>query len=91
MKVAELLFDESKWIQGKFAKDVNDQEVDIQSSRACKFCLLGAIRYCYPVTYEDVNNRLYSVLKSINVQSIAIFNDSHNYEEVMELVRRADI
>jgi hypothetical protein len=48
MKVHELLDDPSKWIQGKYAVDKEGTEVTPDSEHACAWCLVGAIKKCYP-------------------------------------------
>jgi hypothetical protein len=48
MKVKELLKDPSAWTQGVYARDAAGARVDPQDEKACRFCLLGAVRRCYP-------------------------------------------
>lgn len=47
MKVQELLSDESKWCCFHTAKNIQGNQVDVNSPDACRFCLLGALDKCY--------------------------------------------
>ena len=40
-----LIADEARWIKGHFALDEDGEEVPSHSRRACKFCLVGAVRH----------------------------------------------
>lgn len=47
MTVAELLTDESKWTQGTYARDAGGDSVLCREAKACRWCLLGAMRVVY--------------------------------------------
>jgi hypothetical protein len=95
MKVKELLTDSSKWIQGDFAKDQNGVSVK-DVNKGCKWCLSGAILYCYP------NNKHYDAFCKVidflynnypNAISIVDFNDEtgRTFEEIRHVLEETDI
>jgi hypothetical protein len=97
MKVKELLSDASKWTNGTFARNANDVPTWEHGKDACKWCLLGAIAFCYPnSTYHfrilnkvrDIISRDYNGL--IN---IGIFNDDSNrtFEQIRSILEEADV
>jgi hypothetical protein len=88
VKVQELLSSEDKWTQGSYAKDKDNFIVTINSLEAVKWCLKGAIHKCYP-DHIEAGEIYYKISKK--VRSINQYNDTHTYEEVMELVRELDI
>lgn len=90
MKVAELLSDKSKWTTNYLARDKYNSPTHFNDDAACKWCLLGAITKCYS---RDLNgyNRAYLKIRDATNYNIAGFNDSSTYEEVMTVVREADI
>ena len=61
MKVYELLTDESKWIQGCLARTEIGHICLSKSTKAVKWCFLGAIRKCYypGKAYENILKRFY--------------------------------
>lgn len=63
MKVSELLSDESKWCKEESSLDKYGYLVAPSSSRACRWCLLGA---CTKI-YHDVFNNRSDIADKINV------------------------
>lgn len=53
--VRDLLSVESRWTQGAFALDAQRQQVNAESSKACSWCLMGAIQKVEP-TLPDAGN-----------------------------------
>ena len=85
MKVSELLSSKEKWCQGQFSicgrrclyRAVRDSGQDLA---ACTERLASSILRLFPKErpiYGDV--------------SLILFNDTHTYEEVMQVVRDADV
>lgn len=87
MKIKELLSDETKWCKNDAAKDKNGNAVIPTSNDACKWCLVGAIDKCYTDSTEDIWFKIYMYLHT----SIGDFNDSHNFEDIKNLVEELDI
>jgi hypothetical protein len=79
--VKELLSDPSRWTQGEFARDDDGYRVNIDSSTAVKWCLLGA---CIKLRVDS--GLLYDHLKKkdIKIDSLTGFNDTHTHSEVMD-------
>lgn len=53
MKVSELLADESKWTQNASARDAEGRLCHVDSPKACRWCLWGALCYCYDRDFES--------------------------------------
>ena len=94
MTVAELLSDESKWTRHFYARDSKGQCVNPEEPEAVSWCLVGALTKCYgrepPFTsfkYQKVRN----LIKAISNHQVIAYNDSHTYEEIMEIVRKAGV
>lgn len=62
--IKDLLNSPSKWCQKDNAVDDQGKPVIVQSSKACKWCLLGAIIKCYPDPWEQYQVEC-SIVKSI--------------------------
>jgi hypothetical protein len=90
MKVAELLSDESKWTTRFLARDVNNNSCHFNEIYACKWCMLGAILKCYGRDLDGYN-KAHLKIRDMTGYDIVGFNDSATYEEVMAVVRKADI
>ena len=88
MKISELLSSPSKWTQGSFAKDADGEPVCWSSRYAERFCLLGALKKCYPNVEEQ--NRIRSLVRD-RVGVITNYNDSTDYQTVISLVKELDI
>lgn len=89
MKVSELLSNESKWTKDTQARNKDNVPVRFDDPSAVCWCLLGAIAKCYDKCESlEIRNRLREFLPH---PCINRFNDNHSYEEVMEVVRQADI
>ncbi len=70
------------------AVDSEDRTVDPTDVLACKFCLLGALDKCYPGQAEIIKTKLYA---NLHEASIAVFNDTHTFEDVHSLTKGLDI
>lgn len=94
MKIKELYTDESKWTHGANARDTNGAPVLTHSQRACKWCLLGAIMYCYEDTgeYDKITDFVYTALPEYEFNITGWNDDSaRTFAEVKELVEHLDI
>lgn len=92
-KIHELFSDRSKWTQGYFAKDAFGVNTISCSSRACSWCLQGAINKCYRDTdiKFEVREKIRNILGLHS--SIAKWNDhpERTFEEVRQLCTDLDI
>lgn len=99
MKVSELLNKPSCWTQRQAARNAEDHPINLWSSEARSFCLLGAIERCYGVPgelttdYEPVLEARRRVWAAIGHQSITAWNDNpaRTFQDVRSVVERADI
>jgi hypothetical protein len=89
MKVLELLSSEDKWTQGAFARNKDGVRTDYYAEKAVSWCLIGAIHKCYS-DYEEINSIMNRILFTVGEKCYQ-YNDTHTYEEVMELIRELDI
>lgn len=85
MKVKDLLKDESKWTKGCHARDASGEAVSPRDG--CSWCLLGAVDYCYYPNSEIVLKKIRREVGGF----IGIWNDSHTFEEVRNLIEELDI
>jgi hypothetical protein len=90
MKVRELLSDESKWTKGYVARDIQGYPVlNFRDGRACSWCLVGAIRYCYSM-YDPI---WIKVKVKLGCSVISEWNDTpgRTFAEVKALVEELDL
>lgn len=83
IKVRAKIENPANWLQKYYAKDKNDIEVNVDSLKACKFCLSGAIM--------NVNgfNSCHEIFEKIHKESgelAYVYNDSHTHKEVINLL-----
>jgi hypothetical protein len=91
MKVRELLSDESKWTKGSVARDFEGHFLlNPLDGRACSWCLVGALCYCYSV-FD--NGPSIKVIDRLGVRSLSKWNDApeRTFAEVKALVEELDI
>lgn len=96
MKVSQLLTDASKWTQRRAAIDADGDSVNVQDVAACRFCLSGAIRRCYPDREERfrvLNTVINEIGGNAAVRSTMEWNDDprRTFDEVRALVLKLDI
>ena len=96
MKVHELLATATQWTQGSLARDSDGFSVDPEASRAVKWCLLGAIKRCYPDSQEQmVIGKMVreALVWRGNHITVAQWNDSTypNFHAVKKLITKLDI
>ena len=95
MKLHEF-FDKHQWTQGTCARNASGQAVMTKDESACKFCALGALYVIYgdPIP-EDVLNSVAEVFEpgftGDNMTVITTYNDRHTQDEVLSLLRKANV
>ncbi len=87
MKVRELLSGPEKWTQGSYVS---------VHSMGTSYCLLGAIRHCYPIGWEDIHRKVARELDAEGslVDTVVFEYNDHprrKFAEIKELVERLDI
>lgn len=80
MKPSELLRKKG-WCQHVYAEDVNGYRVDINSSHATKFCITGAIQFCYDVDPLKMLG-LFEKLSDIVRQPLPFWNDNKQRQAI---------
>ena len=91
-----VFFDNHEWTQNTCARNDRNQAVSTSDENACKFCVLGALYKIYgdPIP-EDILNSVARVFHNGDINDamgiITTFNDSHTKEEVLTLLRQADV
>lgn len=89
MKAHELLADRKNWTQGAYALNGEGFITLPRDKDAVCWCMVGAIAKCYP----DFNERKAAKCKVLNFLSGSIveFNDNHTHEEVLAVLKEADV
>src|SRR5271166_5948904 len=101
MKAYELLSDESKWIQGDFARTEAGEFVYSHNPKAAQWCVVGAVSKCYQSAISSFNNSDYTdaigkVMKKLGfhiIPEVTSWNDnpSRKYEEVISILKEIDV
>lgn len=96
MTVQELFRDERRWTKGAMARSISGNKCYPEDKLAECFCLVGALRHCYPdlVEYATMRQHVEYTLKSQGFhESIVAWNDRRDrtLKEVQELVKLADV
>ena len=89
-KVRDVLSDESKWTQGRYAVDKDNVFIATTHSAACKWCLTGAIWRVARDMKEQ--NEIVDYLKhKINYRRLSEFNDAEDtkYQDIVNLLDTA--
>lgn len=88
MLVQDLLSERKRWTVLSCFRDVAGTPCD--EANAVAYCLLGALSHCYPdkEDYYQATGRLQYYLGG---STISGYNDSHTYEEVLDIARKANI
>jgi len=94
MKAWKLL--ERGWCKGNYARDEMDHPCDVFDSKAVQFCLIGAVKRCYPSSYSSkltIVNDHRRILGELKLkQCLAEWNDSQtSAEPVIALLKELDI
>jgi hypothetical protein len=91
MKKIHELITEDTWCKGHLAEDENNQEVSINSPKACKFCAEGWLQFVYD---EDHYREKLQFLRSvINNTYIHYWNDNPKttFKKVKQAFVAADL
>jgi hypothetical protein len=90
MKAYQLLDSEDKWTKQVVARNASNNACDPTDEKAIRWCALGAILRCYNGTSAyEAENKLYEVIT--RHQSIGEWNDTNNYETVVETLKEIGI
>jgi len=99
MKVSQFL-NETNWTQGAAARNQSGEPVAPGSPDATCFCLLGAMRRCYPGYTFDFESAMLRITHAIHRRvkySVFIpvqdFNDQpgRTFDEIAEVIREAQV
>lgn len=99
MTLQELLIDETKWIQGNWARNSKGARINCMSPDAACWCLAGALRRCYHATdskddsvLRQIWNRVDATLTDLGCDAIA-WNDtpSRTFADIRHLIETLDI
>lgn len=97
MKVKELLSSPEKWTQGTYARDaLGGRPVPPLDEDAVCFCLIGAVRKCYPIISDQCPVLAKITLELCTNLKMAVITDWNDYpdrtfEQVKQLVDKLDI
>jgi len=96
MKISTLLKSPGNWTQGFFARDKFNNPVNSNNPGAVKFCLVGAMRICYPdlEKRQDALDKLTRALpRRYKRSGVVLFNDARTrkFSDIQRLVRRAKV
>lgn len=95
MTVAELLTDETKWTQGRYARNSNGCYAEASGDEAVCWCLEGALYRCYGIPDDgSAFNAAYRRLRdAIGGEWVARWNDDpqRTFAEVRAAIEKAGI
>jgi hypothetical protein len=96
MKTYELLDSPSKWTKEYVARDANGYPTQPLNEEAVSWCMMGAITKCYSYTDEamTVTDKIAKSIRELNnlkAERISVYNDTHTYEEVIQVLKNADV
>ena len=87
-RAIDRISDERRWCQrGDMAQTAKGVPCDPRSSRAARWCMLGAI---YREASESTDRRaIYKAIHPVGYALLGEWNDTHTHAEVISLMRRA--
>ena len=96
MKAHELLATPDRWTKGRFAADTSGHGVAPSNPEATCFCMLGALRRCYPALeeYLAIRKRLGKWLhETYGISSVVVFNDAEErtHSDVVNVLKELDL
>ena len=88
--VLDLLRDPAHWAKGCYAYNSDGESVAPESEQAVCWCLIGAIKKCYPENIANQVDKLDALLETI---AIVPFNDapSTTHDQIVALLEKAQI
>lgn len=93
--VQELLSNRENWCQGYLALNKCNEPIDPWDSKACRWCLFGAIQKVYgrnTIESSSIFKKFREYLiKNYPEFTITIFNDTKYYEDIMLIVKECNI
>lgn len=91
MKISQLLNRESKWCKRVSAKDARNRRVDALSAKAVQWCLLGAVKKCYPVDEQD--GAIFKLKAAANIHRgfLSVWQDEQEWPKVRAVIRKAGV
>lgn len=95
MKAHELLSEPEKWTQFAYARDKDGNPIPVTAPEATCFCLLGALRKCYPDFDSELSalNRVRQSIQRLYKEYYAqpsVFNDTMKHEDVKKVLEDAN-
>lgn len=93
MTVCELLTGPEKWTQYTIARDRQDRPCGAESRRAVRWCLIGALRRCYPEPSDEFLAARERLVAATGVlpQELGCFNDRASWQAVRAAIEKAGI
>lgn len=89
MKIRDFL-NKDNWIKGHMARDRWGKPCGTFEPEACCWCIQGAVNVCYPAEERlEVFERIREHLTGAKL--LGFFNDSATWEQVHELLVKADV
>ncbi len=90
MKLSEFLT-KDRWCQRHYALDSNGHVTNCYSDDAQRFCLVGALSHVFPdwEVRRDIGKKIQDVLGPS--RDMTVYNDSHTWEDVHNLLLEADV
>jgi hypothetical protein len=95
MKAHQLLSEPEKWTQFAYARDKDGHPTQVTAPEATRFCMLGALRKCYPDFASELSalSKVRQSIKRLYHEDYAMpsaFNDTMPYEDVKRVLEDAD-
>lgn len=90
-KTRQLLSEPRRWTKNFAALDDRYEPVPVQSSEACRFCLVGAIERCRDGDCYSSVPEVFRVLEEVAGRDAVLFNDdmSTTHEDVLNVLDEA--
>ncbi len=95
MKAWQAIEKEENWLRGNLAQDQEGNAIEPESTKAIRFCALGALHHCYgPNEYGKVYDKVITLLGKTRVDNfISSWNNdpATRHEDVVSLLKELDI
>lgn len=97
-RLQQLFTSRSRWIKNDFARSADGYYTNVDHASACKFCLLGGMRRCYPVSSRPrIREKLMAAIRKLHPkkdwQNITAFNDHRRttFENILRVIKEAGV